>query len=101
MKALRWAAAVLALLAASPAWAVAIRGRIDYLGPVGAIPMAGANVALCSSPANCIRYVTGPDGMYYFNVAPGAYTILVNGGPRHPVQVPQAPQFDVAPIRGN
>jgi len=101
MKPLRWVAAALALLAASPAWAVVLRGRIDYFGPVGVIPMARANVALCSSPSNCYRYVTGPDGMYYFNVPPGAYTIVVNGAPRQNLQVPPAPQFDVVPIRGN
>jgi hypothetical protein len=99
-----WRYAVLALLASSTtALAVNVRGRVDSRSPNGVFPMARASVQLCrSQTSNCQTYVTGYDGMYYFNADPGRYDVRVNGTVRSQgVAIPNAAHFDVDPVTGN
>ena len=63
--------------------------------------MAGANVRLCDSGGGCMDYVTGSDGMYYFNAVPGNQVILINGVQRLQLVVPDQQYLDVAPIKAN
>ncbi|MEO6798723.1 MAG: hypothetical protein ABI178_02115 [Rhodanobacter sp.] len=92
---------LLLVFACTDALAVTVRGRVDVALQYGVVPMAGANVSLCHVGAGCMNYVTGPDGMYYFNAVPGNQVIMVNGVQRMQLVVPNQPYMDVAPIRGN
>ena len=92
---------LLLLLLPLDAFATQVRGRVDFALQGGMVPMNGALVDLCMLGGGCLRYVTGPDGMYYFNAAPGAHALLVNGRERARVQLPNQAYFDVAPVVGN
>jgi hypothetical protein len=84
------------------ALAVDVRGRIDYVFPNGFAPMARASVQLCYIGGSCTPvYVTGPDGMYYFQASPGPHAVLVNGVERYRLQIANTFGFDIPPIRGN
>lgn len=63
--------------------------------------MARATVEICQNGIGCQRYVTGEDGMYYFNARPGPHDVLVNGRIVFKVGIPNAPYFDILPLRGN
>ncbi len=104
MKRTFWAGvAALALwLAAGIAQAAQVRGRVDFYGPSGVFPMVNAQVALCAAPGACpAATVTGADGMYYLQVPPGNYQLVINGMTKQQLQVPDVPLFDVAPLPGN
>lgn len=84
------------------ALAVNVRGRIDFVYPNGFAPMARAGVQICYIGGNCTPpFVTGQDGMYYFNLPPGLVAVLVNGMERYRIQIMNYPNFDIPPIRGN
>jgi hypothetical protein len=96
--------AILTLLMLLPlaAWAVNVRGRVDFVIPGGVIPMNQAFVELCFAPTGaCLFYRTGYDGMYYFNAAPGPHFVRVNGQVRLQIFIPGVPQFDIPPVVGN
>ncbi len=89
---------------AGVAQAVDVRGRVDFFGPTGAFPMAGAAVHLCNTQTNqCTGdFSTGGDGMYYFQgLGPGTYAVFVNGYERLKVGEPNYPAFDIPATRGN
>ncbi|MGF1764516.1 hypothetical protein [Aliivibrio kagoshimensis] len=45
------------------------------------------------------RYVTGPDGMFYFsNIAPGQYSIQINGRQNYAINVFNSVNQDLPPI---
>lgn len=89
------------LLASGSASATTVRGRIDFRGPSGYFPMLNARVDLCT-PANvCATYTTGSDGMFYLDLAPGQYNLMVNGELRQTIVVPEGPEFNVPPIPWN
>ena len=83
------------------ALAVTVRGRIDIALQYGVVPMAGANVSLCYVGKGCMSYVTGSDGMYYFNAIPGNHFVMVNGAQRMQLFIPNQPYMDITPIRFN
>ena len=92
------------LFVAAPAMAVDVRGRVDFLGPSGPFPMARAEVRLCNVQyGQCTtNYITGGDGMYYFqSLSPGPHAVIVNGRERWQVLLPAAQAFDIAPTQGN
>ncbi|WP_024868590.1 hypothetical protein [Pseudoxanthomonas suwonensis] len=95
----RWLLLLL-LLVSAEALAVTVRGRVDVALQYGIVPMAGAHVGLCNM-YGCLNYMTGPDGMYYFNAPPGQYVLVVNGVQRAQVFIPNQPYFDIAPVRAN
>lgn len=96
----RWL--LLALMFVSlEAAATSVRGRVDFFMPYGVVPMAGATVSLCLVGSGCLQYMTGQDGMYYFNAAPGDHILLVNGVQRHRIFIPNQLSFDIPPLRGN
>jgi hypothetical protein len=96
----KWLLLLLALVCTQAA-AVTIRGRVDVRLQYGVVPMAGANVSLCYVGGGCMNYVTGSDGMYYFDAVPGNHVILINGVQRMQVVVPNQPYLDIAPIPAN
>ena len=83
------------------ALATTVRGRVDFALGGGMVPMNGATVALCVPGGGCMQYRTGPDGMYYFNAAPGNYILQVNAHAPVPLVVPNQPYVDVPPLQGN
>lgn len=91
---------VLLIMASVPAWAVNVRGRVDFVSANGTFPMARATVQFCRGNS-CSEYVTGNDGMYYLNVAAGTYVVRVNGTEKKTVEVKNYTYFDVAAFRGN
>jgi hypothetical protein len=94
--------AIAFLISADSAAAVGVRGRVDFYGPRGILPMAGAFVELCHlQRGGCLAFRTGSDGMYFFNAVPGPHLVRVNGMDRQQVLIPNSPYFDVAPTRGN
>lgn len=94
--------AMLLLAASGSAYAaVNVRGRIDFNGAAGTIPMANATVSVCASNNACIDYVTGNDGMFYMQLEPGQYSISVNGVQKTSVAIPDQPNFDISAIMGN
>ena len=93
---------LLLVMASGSAFAVVnVRGRIDFGGPTGTIPMANATVMICSAPNACVSYVTGNDGMFYVQLNPGPYSISVNGVDKTSVSIPDQTNFDVPAILGN
>lgn len=96
----RWLLLLL-VFASADAWAITIRGRVDIALQYGVVPMAGATVSLCYVGQGCMNYVTGPDGMYYFNAVPGDHFIMVNGVQHARLMIPNQPHMDIAPIRVN
>ncbi|MDG2526251.1 carboxypeptidase-like regulatory domain-containing protein [Stenotrophomonas sp. HITSZ_GD] len=99
-----WAgvAALVLWLLSDAALAAQVRGRVDFYGPSGVFPMVNAQVALCAAPGACpAATVTGADGMYYLQVPPGNYQLVINGMTKQQLQVPDVPLFDVAPLPGN
>jgi hypothetical protein len=95
--------ALLLLFVAADAHAVLIRGQVYVQFPQGMAPMGGATVQLCVvGYPQCMGYMTGYDGLYYFNVNPGTYYVVVNGTPRiPPFFVPNQPYYDLVPVQGN
>jgi hypothetical protein len=92
---------VLLLMLPLEALASTVRGRVDFALGGGMVPMNGATVTLCVAGGGCLQYRTGPDGMYYFNAAPGNYILQVNAHAAVPLLVPNQAYFDVPPLRGN
>lgn len=93
------------LLAAAPAWATDLRGRIDGYHPYAAqpFPMNGVRVDLWMMTPMGWQQVfatfTGPDGMYYLqNIMPGQYTLQVNGAMNYPIVVAPMDYQDLPPI---
>jgi hypothetical protein len=80
---------------------VSVRGRVDYQAPTGVFPMANAFVQMCLQNADCTGYTTGYDGMYYFQVSPGHYSVLVNGRLMTQIDIPDQQYFDIDPLLGN
>ncbi|HEX5684800.1 MAG TPA: hypothetical protein VFY73_12305 [Ideonella sp.] len=94
--------AVPLMLASTVAWAVNVRGRVDFVTPGGSFPMNQAFVELCFAPTNqCLSYRTGYDGMYYFNAVPGPHYVRINGAIRHQLDIPNVLALDIPPLRGN
>jgi hypothetical protein len=91
------------LLLALPldAFATTVRGQVQFALGGGMAPMNGATVALCVPNGGCLQYRTGPDGMYYFNTAPGNYILQVNAREPLPLSVPDQAYVDVPPVQGN
>ena len=82
-----------------------IRGRIDGANQYyrAAYPLGGVAVDLyMQSPQGwrpAGRYITGSDGMYYFqNIFPGNYSIQINGRQNYPLTVFNQPYQDLPPI---
>ncbi len=101
---MRWLRVLVAgvlMIAFTSAMAVDVRGRIDFSSPYGYFPMTGAQVTFCISDNQCLYYVTGTDGMYYFSAVPGVHRIWVNGIFRLEINIPNRPYFDIAPLMGN
>ena len=98
----RIAVGAMLALAALPAGATDLRGRVEGQNAYSASPFAlnGARVELVDRNGRTVgTYSTGPDGMYYFrNVAPGAYTLRVNKR-SYPVTVEANVAQDIRPIR--
>ncbi len=75
------------LLVTTVVSATNLRGRVDGFPPYASapFPVPGANVQLVVPDGlGGVRaisgYITGPDGMYYFqNIPPGNYQLVVNG----------------------
>lgn len=93
--------AALALQAA----ATELRGRVDGVHPYAPypFPLGGARVQLYvftpQGPRPFVYTYTGGDGMYYFTgIAPGNYTLQVNGVLNFPLTVYPVPQQDIPPI---
>jgi hypothetical protein len=90
------------MAASGVAYAVNVRGRADfYQGNVPVAPMTRAVVDLCIVGGGCLRYVTGNDGMYYFNAVPGNHIVYINGIQRFSLSIPNQYGFDIPPLRGN
>ena len=82
-----------------------LRGRIDGLNRyTGApYPIGGATVALfIQAPGGwqpVARYITGLDGMYFFqNIFPGYYVLQINGRQNYPITVFNQPYQDLPPV---
>jgi hypothetical protein len=97
------AMAIALLLAAGDAGATLVRGQVYVQFPQGAAPMGGAYVRICvAGYAQCMDYMTGYDGMYYFNVYAGTYVVYINGVQRFPAfYVPNQPYYDLMAVQGN
>lgn len=93
---------LLLLLAASgSAFGANVRGRIDFRGPAGIFPMANARVDFCWAVNACVTYFTGNDGMFYLQMNPGQYAVMVNGIYKGTVVIPDLPNYDLPPIFWN
>lgn len=91
---------LLVLAIPSLADAANLRGRIDAANRFSRVPypLGRAVVDLCFG-RNKTRYITGPDGMYYFgNIFPGRYVLEINGRLRYPITVGNQPYQDLPPI---
>jgi hypothetical protein len=98
----RWLLLFVLWATATSAAAVNVRGRVDFSTPNGVFPMNQAFVELCHAPTNsCLTYVTGYDGMYYFNAILGPHFVRINGIVRYQFIVPNVPAFDIPPLIGN
>jgi hypothetical protein len=96
--------ALVVLVAASctSAWAVNVRGRVDFQGSGGRFPMNQALVELCTESNNsCLNYRTGNDGMYYFDAPLGAQYLRINGALKWRLEVQNVPAIDIPPLVGN
>jgi hypothetical protein len=82
--------------------AVGVRGRIEFEGRFGIVPMARARVSLCKARTDhCLTYITGGDGMYYFDAVPGPHDLYVDGRLLDQFFIPNRPYFDIWPVLGN
>lgn len=81
-----------------------LRGRIHALNQYSTpYPVANITVDLyAQSPTGWVflsRYITEPDGMYYFqNVFPGYYSLQINGRQNYPIMVANQFWQDLPPI---
>lgn len=94
----RWLLLV-CVLASTNTLAVNLRGRVDIALTYGVVPMTGANVSLCTAGQGCVKYVTGSDGMYYFDTAPGDHVVMVNDVEHLRLTVPDQQSLDIDPIQ--
>lgn len=95
MKHLLW----LLIFLCATANATNLRGGVYQRNPYdgGIYPIPGVQVQLCSYQ-QCAFYVTGTDGIYYFqNIYPGQYTLVV-GGYQYQVQVYPQDFQDLPPL---
>ena len=96
--AMRTCLGMLLMVCAHDAWSVNVRGRVDFGFASGTSPMARAEVRLCDTRQQCRSYVTGQDGMYYFNADAGDYIVMVNGIERLRLRIPARDGFDIEPL---
>lgn len=82
-----------------------IRGRIEGANQYSRAPYPLGGVAVdlyMQSPRGwqpAGRYITGSDGMYYFqNIFSGNYSIQINGRQNYPLTVFNQPYQDLPPI---
>lgn len=102
----RYLAIVVLVTASAIASATDLRGRIEGFNQYSRFPypIGGAMVDLYVQTRPGIwqpagRYITGPDGMYYFrNIYPGYYSLQVNGRQNYPVDVYNQRFQDLPPI---
>jgi hypothetical protein len=93
----------MALLLAASAAATDLRGKVEAQNAYTSslTPVNGTKVELTDANGRQVlaRYLTGPDGLYYFrNVSPGTYQVHV-GGQAYPLSVQQRPAQDIGTIR--
>ncbi len=82
-----------------------LRGRVNGLNQYSGAPypIGGAAVDLfIQVPGGwqlVARYITGLDGMYFFqNIFPGYYVLQINGRQNYPITVFNQPYQDLPPI---
>ena len=82
-----------------------LRGRVDGMHPYSPqpFPIGGVRIDIFApSPQGTVLVrstLTGGDGMYYLpGMAPGVYTLVVNGFLQFPLNVYPAPFQDIPPI---
>jgi len=96
---------VLFILAPIIVSATNLRGRIEGFNQYykSTYPLAGVTVDLYfQGPGGWQqigRYITGSDGMYYFqNLYQGYYSLQINGRQNYPITVLNVPYQDLPPI---
>jgi len=84
---------------------VDVRGRINGMNPYShaPYPLGGITVDLYFMSnygwQYISKYITGPDGMYYFkNISPGYYTIQINGRQNYSIRILDRRYQDLPPI---
>ncbi len=85
--------------------AVDIRGRINGLNQYSPTPypLGGMTIDLYWDNYGrwvyIARYITGPDGMYYFrNIQPGYYSLQINGRTNYSITISNIYNQDLPPI---
>lgn len=93
------------VILSSQAFATSVRGQVVGRNPFAPYPypLPGVSVEIYMTGQFgwqlIYRFITGPDGMYYIpNIAPGSYTIQINGRLNYPLFVGNQPSQDVPPI---
>jgi hypothetical protein len=101
---LRWAAMILVVFTLDVNAASTVRGKVYRQADGRSYAVPGVQVALQPSQGVPKRAYSAADGMFYFyNVAPGTYTLEVivsKEDVRHfTIRVDEQPYTDIAPIR--
>jgi hypothetical protein len=94
---------IILYLLSTAAFAVEVRGRVDFQGYNGTFPMNRAVVEFCyiKNRNGCTGYNTGYDGMYYLHISHGNHEIFVNRRFRGRIFIPPVSRFDVQVFIGN